>query len=82
MGASRVRYVGHAEGWDEIIYRGSPEDKNFIAFYIKDGKLKAAAGSKHDQEMAAIEFILQGSQAADARADARESFDLVKYAVS
>ena len=54
-----LRYVGHAEGWDEIIYRGSPDEKNFIAFYVKNGKLKAAAGSKHDQEMAAIEFILR-----------------------
>ncbi|MEO8394381.1 MAG: FAD-dependent oxidoreductase, partial [Chloroflexota bacterium] len=77
-----VRYVGHAEGWDEIIYRGDPEEKNFIAFYVKEGKLKAAAGSKHDQEMAALEFILRDRMplTADQMRDA--AFDLVKYAVS
>ncbi len=77
-----LRYVGHAEGWDEIIYRGNPDEKNFIAFYIKEGKLKAAAGSKHDQEMAAIEFILRDVLPLTPDQMRDEGFDLVEYAVS
>ncbi len=30
-----IRYCGHAQSWDEIIYNGSPEEKKFAAFYIK-----------------------------------------------
>ncbi len=77
-----VRYVGHAEGWDEIIYRGSPEDKDFVAFYVKDGALKAAAGTKHDQVMDAIEFILLEGKPLTPDQMRDEGFDLIQYAVS
>jgi NADPH-dependent 2,4-dienoyl-CoA reductase/sulfur reductase-like enzyme/nitrite reductase/ring-hydroxylating ferredoxin subunit len=54
-----LNYVGHAARWDEIIYRGSPEQKQFVAFYISGGQLQAAAGCGHDQDLIALEFILQ-----------------------
>jgi NADPH-dependent 2,4-dienoyl-CoA reductase/sulfur reductase-like enzyme/nitrite reductase/ring-hydroxylating ferredoxin subunit len=58
-----LRYVGHAEKWDEIIYRyGKPETKDFIAFYVQGGKLLAAAGMNRDTEMDAIEFILKAQK--------------------
>lgn len=39
-----LQYAGHAEEWDEIVVRGSLEDRDFIAFYIKDGLIEAAFG--------------------------------------
>lgn len=39
-----LQYAGHAEEWDEIVVRGSVEDRDFIAFYIKDGLIEAAFG--------------------------------------
>ena len=30
-----LRYCGHALSWDEIIYRGSTEERKFVAYYIK-----------------------------------------------
>src|SRR5690606_15882422 len=34
-------YVGHAASWDEIIYRhGHPKEKEFLAYFIKDGQLQ------------------------------------------
>ncbi len=77
-----LRYVGHAESWDEIIYRGSPAAKDFIAFYIKDGRLKAAAGVKRDRELDAVEFILKDRKALTPDHLRDESFDLVAFAVS
>ncbi len=76
-----LRYVGHAEAWDEIIYRGSPDTKDFIAFYIQGGVLKAAAGSKHDREMDAIEFILMDGKPLTPEQMRDANFDLVRYAV-
>jgi len=35
------RYVGHAAGWDRIEARGSLDDRDFAAFYLKGGKVLA-----------------------------------------
>ena len=76
-----LNYVGHAEGWDEIIYRGKPEAKDFIAFYVKDGKLKAAAGAGRDRDLDALEFILRDGLPLTPAQMRDSSFDLVAYAV-
>lgn len=54
-----LRYVGHATRWDDLIVRGSIENGPFAAFYVLGGALQAAVGRSADQDMAAIEFILQ-----------------------
>jgi apoptosis-inducing factor 3 len=75
-----VSYVGHAEQWDEIIYRGSVEERKFLAFYVKDGQLKAAAGSDHDQDLDAIELIMQHSKPLSTEQMRNPAFSLVDYA--
>lgn len=54
-----IRYVGHASSWDEIVYEGVPEEREFIAFYVEDGRVLAAAGSNRDKDMAAIEELMR-----------------------
>lgn len=54
-----IRYVGHATDWDEIIYHGSPEEREFIAFYVKGDQVLAACGLDRDTEMAAIEELMR-----------------------
>lgn len=54
-----IRYVGHAEGWDEILYDGDPAGGPVIAFYVKDGGVHAAAGIDRDRDMAAIEELMR-----------------------
>jgi NADPH-dependent 2,4-dienoyl-CoA reductase/sulfur reductase-like enzyme len=77
-----LRYVGHASEWDEIIYRdGTPEQRSFVAFYLKGGKLKAAAGVKHDPEMDAIELILRDDLPLSNVQMQDQSFDLIAYAL-
>jgi NADPH-dependent 2,4-dienoyl-CoA reductase/sulfur reductase-like enzyme/nitrite reductase/ring-hydroxylating ferredoxin subunit len=75
-----LRYVGYAPKWDEIIYRGAPEAKDYIAFYVADGKLRAAAGYGHDREMDAIEFILRDGMSLSPAQMRDAQFDLVAYA--
>jgi NADPH-dependent 2,4-dienoyl-CoA reductase/sulfur reductase-like enzyme/nitrite reductase/ring-hydroxylating ferredoxin subunit len=53
-----LRYVGFAKEWDEIAYRGDPASGKFIAFYLANDRLLAAAGSGYDRELDAIEFSL------------------------
>lgn len=52
-------YVGHAAGWDEIIYRGDVAAQDFLAFYVKDNRVHAVAGMNRDREMAAAEELLR-----------------------
>ena len=39
-----LAYVGHAAEFDRIIYQGDLEQKQFLAFYIKDEEVRAVAG--------------------------------------
>jgi len=51
-------YVGHATSWDEIIFQGEMPTQNFLAFYVKDGRVLAVAGMNRDREMAAVEGLM------------------------
>jgi NADPH-dependent 2,4-dienoyl-CoA reductase/sulfur reductase-like enzyme/nitrite reductase/ring-hydroxylating ferredoxin subunit len=54
-----LRYVGHAKEWDEIILSGNVQKKDFVAYYARDGLVRAAAGCNRDREMAAIEELMR-----------------------
>jgi NADPH-dependent 2,4-dienoyl-CoA reductase/sulfur reductase-like enzyme len=54
-----LRYVGHATSWDEIVYKGDVSSREFLAFYIKDDRVRAVAGMNRDRELAAVELLLQ-----------------------
>lgn len=54
-----IRYVGFVKDYDDIIYQGKVEEQNFIAFYVKDGTVRAALGMNKDAELAAIEHLMQ-----------------------
>ena len=54
-----IRYVGHARRWDEIIFDGSPEDRRYVAFFVQDGRVLAAAGTSRDRDVAAIEELMR-----------------------
>ena len=48
----RLDYVGHAEAWDELVVDGDLEQPEFVAFYVRDGKVAAVAGWERDRQMA------------------------------
>ena len=73
-----LRYAGHTRGWDEIIFDGDVASRNFVAFYVKDNEVRAAAGCKRDKQMAAI-LQRMGSRNMPAVADIRaQSVDFLK----
>jgi 3-phenylpropionate/trans-cinnamate dioxygenase ferredoxin reductase subunit len=39
-----IEYVGFATSWDRLVFRGRPESRTFLGFYLKDGILRAAVG--------------------------------------
>jgi 3-phenylpropionate/trans-cinnamate dioxygenase ferredoxin reductase subunit len=40
----KLEYVGHATSWDRFVVRGSLEQRRLIGFYLREGRLLAAAG--------------------------------------
>ena len=41
-----VRRAGYAAEWDEVVFRSDPESREFIAFWLRDGRV--LAGMKSD----------------------------------
>ncbi|HEY3324685.1 MAG TPA: FAD-dependent oxidoreductase [Planctomycetota bacterium] len=54
-------YVGHATQWDETIACGDLGQNDFTVFYVKDGRLLAAAGTQ-DAELAAFSELMRTGQ--------------------
>jgi apoptosis-inducing factor 3 len=50
----RLDYIGHAEDWDDIVVHGDLEKPEFLAYYVKDGRVTAAVGLDRDQDTAAL----------------------------
>jgi hypothetical protein len=36
-----MEYAGYAQAWDEVVFRGDPESREFIAFWLEDGRVVA-----------------------------------------
>lgn len=58
----RLDYIGHAKDWDDIIVHGDLEKPEFLAYYVKDGKVVAAAGLDRDLDTAALIELFQSRQ--------------------
>jgi apoptosis-inducing factor 3 len=58
----RLNYVGYAPQWDELLFWGDPAQRDFLAFYVRRGKVVAASGLNHDTELAALEELMRIEQ--------------------
>jgi NADPH-dependent 2,4-dienoyl-CoA reductase/sulfur reductase-like enzyme len=50
----RYDYLGHAEEWDEVQFKGTPEHPPFIALLGKDGLVAAVVACDEGRAMAAL----------------------------
>ncbi|MGB3200281.1 MAG: FAD-dependent oxidoreductase [Nodosilinea sp.] len=58
----KLRYVGHAEDWDDVIIHGSLPDQTFLAFYTQADRVLAVAGAGRDRDIAAISELMRLEQ--------------------
>ncbi|KAM3869167.1 apoptosis-inducing factor 3-like [Diretmus argenteus] len=49
-----IRYAGYGEGYTEIVMKGKLEDLKFLALYIKDDEVTAAASLNFDPAVSAV----------------------------
>jgi 3-phenylpropionate/trans-cinnamate dioxygenase ferredoxin reductase component len=75
-----LQYAGFHKDWDDLVVRGSLGERDFIAFYVEEGRVTAAVGMNRGRDVhRAMELI-------KARADAKtkwlrdDDFDLRKLA--
>ena len=56
---STLNYVGHAAGWDRIIFDGDVGKEDFLAFYINHHRILAVAGMNRDRDIAVWEELIR-----------------------
>lgn len=61
----KLRYVGHAEQWNEVYIDGDLDKPEFLAFYLKDSKVMAVAGINRDRDIVAISELMRQQKMPD-----------------
>ncbi len=72
-----LRYVGFVKDWDEIMIDGNIAHKKFIAYYIKDNTVMAAAGINRDKEMDAVHLLMKEQKLPEIEALRDNSADIL-----
>jgi 3-phenylpropionate/trans-cinnamate dioxygenase ferredoxin reductase subunit len=80
-----VEYVGFATSWDRVVFRGRPESRKFLGFYLKDGVVRAVVGLDRggdpedpsgDGELKTAVHLIRDRVAVDARQLSDEGVEL------
>uniref|UniRef100_A0A3Q1AZY4 Rieske domain-containing protein n=1 Tax=Amphiprion ocellaris TaxID=80972 RepID=A0A3Q1AZY4_AMPOC len=57
-----IRYAGYAEGYTEIVFKGKVEERKFVALYIKDEVVVAAASLMFDPAVSRVAELMATGQ--------------------
>jgi len=71
-----MQYIGHASSWDQIVIRGSVPDRRFTAFYLKDGRLRAAMALNRARDIRPCREFIRAGVPVDAEKLKDEEMDL------
>jgi 3-phenylpropionate/trans-cinnamate dioxygenase ferredoxin reductase subunit len=77
-----LQSIGLLLGWDELAIRGSLEERNFLAFYLKDGLLMGAVGLNRGRDVRRCAPLIRLRRSLDPVALKDEDVDLKKLAAS
>jgi 3-phenylpropionate/trans-cinnamate dioxygenase ferredoxin reductase subunit len=85
-----LEYVGFAARWDRLVFRGRPESRKFLGFYLNDGVVRAAVGldrggdpddPKEDGELKAVASLIRSRVPVDPGRLENEDVDLRGLAI-
>jgi 3-phenylpropionate/trans-cinnamate dioxygenase ferredoxin reductase component len=54
-----LEYVGPADEWDEVVFRGERDSGEFLAWYLKEGKVAAALSVERSEDLAEARRLLE-----------------------
>jgi 3-phenylpropionate/trans-cinnamate dioxygenase ferredoxin reductase subunit len=86
-----IEYIGFAASWDRLVFRGRPESRKFLGFYLRDGVVRAAVGlnrggdpedPKAESELKVVAHLIRGRLPVDPGKLANDDIDLGRTASS
>ena len=60
-----MEYSGYAPQWDEVVLRGDPAAREFIAFWLREGRVQAGMNVNVWDVMDDIQALVRSGQAVD-----------------
>jgi 3-phenylpropionate/trans-cinnamate dioxygenase ferredoxin reductase subunit len=73
-----LQYVGFVTEWDDLVVRGSMEERSFVAFYIKDELVRAAVGLNRGKDVRRSAGLIRARRPVAAALLRDEDVDLKK----
>lgn len=71
-----MEYNGHATEWDRVVVRGDLSAREFLAFWLRDGRVLAGMNANIWDQGDAIKALVRGGTSVDAAALADQSLPL------
>ena len=62
-----MEYAGHATAWDEVVFRGDPERREFVAFWLQDKRVLAGMNVNVWDVNEHIQELIRASRPVDVR---------------
>src|SRR4051794_5392217 len=62
-----MEYAGYAPHWDDVVFRGDPATREFVAFWLKDGCVVAGMNVNVWEVTDAIQALIRSRTAVDVR---------------
>jgi hypothetical protein len=53
-----IGYVGHAMEWEEEIVHGDLDDRDFMIYYVRGGRVLAGAAMGRDRQLSALHELM------------------------
>jgi 3-phenylpropionate/trans-cinnamate dioxygenase ferredoxin reductase subunit len=76
-----LEYVGPAQEWDEVVFRGDRDAGEFSAWYLKDGAVAAALSVERSEDLVAARALIESgknvAEAKNALADRGSDLDAI-----
>ncbi len=60
-----IQYAGHHTEWDDFVVRGSLDDRSFLGFYRKDGRVQSVVGMNRGSDVLQAAALIRSGGLAD-----------------
>jgi 3-phenylpropionate/trans-cinnamate dioxygenase ferredoxin reductase subunit len=70
-----LEYVGPAQKWDEIVWRGSPDSGQFLVWYLEGGKVAAALSVDRSEDLEHARRLLESGTDVSSEKDVLADLD-------
>ncbi|MDQ5821374.1 MAG: NAD(P)/FAD-dependent oxidoreductase [Actinomycetota bacterium] len=62
---TKMEYSGYAPSWDEVVLRGDPGSRSFMAFWLEEGRVLAGMSVNVPDTTESVEALIRGRETVD-----------------